>query len=178
LVRERTHAKNRLHKLLRYHLPGRRIVLGRSLSKAALVVLSQFSSPQENMDGPVEQLAPSAPAYAIGWAQPWRRRCSVWPLRRFATEAHFTGYCELYPIVWESGEGKCLCSTSYKGNRMLKMTMLVASVAPRHYNPAIVISYERMHWRGKSKKAANGTIVRKLTELVFTLLRCEEPSST
>jgi len=57
-----------------------------------------------------------------------------------------------------------------KGNRMLKMTLLVASAAARQYNPLIAAFYERLRRRGKSKKAAGGAIARKLAELVYTLL--------
>jgi transposase len=44
LIEERTQAQNRLHKLLRYHLPGYRTVLDCVLSKGLLMVLRQFTS--------------------------------------------------------------------------------------------------------------------------------------
>jgi transposase len=247
LVEERTHAKNRLHKLLRYHLPGSRTVLGRSLSKGLLMVLSQFQSPQAIMDCPVgqlaairygtrhrvgtalaqklHQLAVQAPQAALSRVSQLELRITarriielqqifaemdeaiaellanlfpnqvlttipglgevsaaailaeVIDIRRFPTKEQFIGYCGLYPIVWESGEAKRYYRMSFKGNRMLKMTLLVASAAARQYNPAIAIFYERLRRRGKSKKAAGGAIARKLAELVFTLLRREEPWS-
>ena len=243
-VEERTQAKNRLHKLLRYNLPGYRTLLGRSLSKGLLVVLSQFQSPQAILDCPVEQLAAirygtrhrvgttlaqklhhlaaQAPQAALSRVSRLEVRItsrriielqeiiaemdeaiaelldSLFPnqvltsipglggvsaaailaevidIRRFPTKAQFIGYCGLYPIVWESGEAKRFYRMSFKGNRMLKMTLLVASAAARQYNPTIAIFYERLRRRGKSKKAAGGAIARKLAELDFTLLRREE----
>ena len=94
----------------------------------------------------------------------------VGDVRRFKTKADFVGYCGLYPIVWESGEAKRRYRMTSKGNRMLKMTLLVASAAARQYNPLIAAFYERLRRRGKSKKAAGGAIARKLAELVYTLL--------
>jgi len=62
-----------------------------------------------------------------------------------------------------------------KGNRMLKMTLLVASAAARQYNPAIASFYERLRARGKSTKAAGGAIARKLAEIVFAVMIRNEP---
>ena len=101
----------------------------------------------------------------------------VGDVARFATKTDFVGYCGLYPVVWESGEAKRRYNMTYKGNRMLKMTLLVASAAARQYNPVIGAFYERLRARGKSKKAAGGAIARKLAQLVFTLLKRNEPWS-
>lgn len=244
LIEERTRAKNRLHKLLRYNLPGYRTVLSRFLSKGLLTVLSQFPSPQALLDCPLEQLA--AIGYGRGHrvglllaqklhhlaAQAPQARLSrvtqvelrftsrrileleqiiaemdeaiaelldtlfpqqvltsipglgavsaaailaeVIDIRRFPSQAQFIGYCGLYPTVWESGEAKRFYRMSRKGNRMLKMTLLVASAAARQYNPTIATFYERLRRRGKSKRAAGGAIARKLAQLVFTLLVRQE----
>jgi len=101
----------------------------------------------------------------------------VGDIRRFANSTQFVGYCGLYPIVWESGETRRRYRMTFKGNRMLKMTLLVASAAARQYNPVIATFYERLRRRGKSKKAAGGAIARKMAALVFTLLARNEPWS-
>jgi len=98
-------------------------------------------------------------------------------IRRFKSKRNFIGYCGLYPIVWESGEAKRTYRMTHKGNRMLKMTLLIASAAARQFNPVIAAFYARLRERGKSTKAAGGAIARKLAEIVFTLLVRNEPWS-
>ncbi len=61
----------------------------------------------------------------------------VGDVARFQTKTHFVGYCGLYPIVRESGTFKKREFMTYKGNRMLKMTLLIASAAARQYNPIL-----------------------------------------
>lgn len=91
-------------------------------------------------------------------------------ITRFKSKRDFVGYCGLYPVVWESGDTRKRFRMTTKGNRMLKMTLLVASAAARRFNPAIAHFYERLRRRDKSVKAAGGAIARKLAELVYTLL--------
>lgn len=93
---------------------------------------------------------------------------------RFPTKSDFVGYCGLYPIVWESGEAKRRYRMTRKGNRMLKLTLLVASAAARQYNPVVAAHYNRLRNRGKTTKAAGGAIARKLAEIVFALLSSGE----
>jgi transposase len=97
---------------------------------------------------------------------------------RFADSTAFIGYCGLYPIVWESGEVKRRYRMTFQGNRMLKMTFLVASAAARQYNPTIAVYYERLRRKGKSTKAAGGAIARKLAQVVFAVLSSGKPWSS
>lgn len=248
LVEERTDHKNRLHKLLRYHLPGYRKVLGvRTFPKRLLIVLAELGSPHMLLDRSVEELAvirygrghrlgvafaeklrdlaQQAPARelskvtrlliettarrildldallaevdraieeqldevfpdqtltsipGIGKVSAAAILAEIADVSRFQSKEQFVGYCGLYPIVWESGEAKRRYRMTYKGNRMLKMTLLLSSAAARQYNPVISAFYERLRRRGKSKKAAGGAIARKMAELVFTLLVRNEPWS-
>ena len=97
---------------------------------------------------------------------------------RFLSKDKLVGYTGLYPVVWESGEsGKRRFKMTYKGNKFLKTTLLVASAAARQYNPAIAVYYERLRARQKSTKAAGGAIARKLTEVIFAVLRKGKPWS-
>ena len=66
---------------------------------------------------------------------------------------------------------------TYKGNKFLKTTLLVASAAARQYNPAIAAFYERLRVRKKSKRAAGGAIARKLAEVIYAVLRRRQPWS-
>ncbi len=61
-----------------------------------------------------------------------------------------------------------------KGNRILKMTLLIASAAARQYNPVVAAHYNRLRDRGKTTKACGGAIARKLAEIVFALLASGE----
>lgn len=136
--------------------------------------LARFDSAIAEM---LEQLCPNQVLTSIPGVGPISAAAilaEVGDIRRFASKSAFVGYCGLYPTVWESGEAKRRYRMTHKGNRMLKMTLLVASAAARQYNPAISVYYERLRARDKSKKAAGGAIARKLAEIVFTLLARNE----
>ena len=247
LIEERTATKNRLHKLLRYHFPGYREVVGKHLSQRLLTVLSQMPSPHALLErteeeladirygrrhrvggefaGRLHELAGQAPRLqlpevtqmlvrttaerileintllgrldkaigrmlerlfpdqvltsipGLGAVSAAAILAEVGDVGRFDSKEQFVGYCGLYPIVWESGEAKRRYRMTWKGNRMLKMTLLVSSAAARQYNPVISAFYERLRRRDKSTKAAGGAIARKMAELVFTLLVRNEPWS-
>jgi transposase len=98
-------------------------------------------------------------------------------IHRFPDKETFVGYCGLYPVAWESGDTKLRFRMTRKGNRMLKMTLLVASAAARQYNPAIRHFYARLRARGKSKKAAGGAIARKMAEIIWAVLSSNQPWS-
>lgn len=98
-------------------------------------------------------------------------------IARFEDKIRFTGYCGLYPVVWESGQAKRRYQMTRKGNRMLKMTLLVLSAPARLYNPVISAFYERLRKRDKSKKAAGGAIAHKLAHIVFAVLSTNQPWS-
>jgi transposase len=246
-VEERTSTRNRLHKLLRYHLPGYRRAFAKRLSKGFLVALHVLPSPhlvrdtapgqiaalscgtRHRVGAPLEaklrRLAAQAPCPilpnltqlllrttarrileldqlvaemddgiaemldqlfpeqvlqsipGLGAVSAAAILAEVCDISRFQSKTDFIGYCGLYPIVWESGQAKRRYRMTRKGNRMLKMTFLVASAAARQYNPTIATYYERLRARGKSTKAAGGAIARKLAEIAFTLLVRNEPWS-
>jgi transposase len=96
---------------------------------------------------------------------------------RFPDKVRFVGYCGLYPMVWESGQARRRCRMTRKGNRMLRLTLLLATVAARQHNPAIAAFYRRLRERGKSIKAAGGALARKLAHFVFAVLATGEPWS-
>ena len=91
-------------------------------------------------------------------------------IRRFPTKEVFIGYCGLYPIAWESGDTKLRFCMTRKGNRMLKLSLLLASGPARQCNPALRHFYTRLRQRGKSAKAAGGAVARKLAEIVWVML--------
>jgi transposase len=57
LVEERTLSKNRLHGLMRFHLPGYHAKIGRRLTKGILTVLNAYPTPAEILAAPEEELA-------------------------------------------------------------------------------------------------------------------------
>jgi transposase len=98
-------------------------------------------------------------------------------IRRFPTKEVFIGYCGLYPIAWESGNTKLRFCMTRKGNRMLKLSLLLASGPARQCNPFLRHFYTRLRERGKSAKAAGGAVARKLAEIVWVTLTRNEPWS-
>lgn len=93
---------------------------------------------------------------------------------RFPDKTRFVGYCGLYPTVWESGTVQRRFRMTWKGNRHLKMALMVATASARQHNPTIRALYERLRARGKSKMAAGGAIARKLAEIVYVILTRKE----
>lgn len=247
MVEERTMAKNRVHKMLRYHFPGYQKILGKQLTMRTLRAFSEMPSPDEILTRPVEELAQTKNGtrhrFGVPYAEKLHALAEQAPVRmmrkstrillsttarrvlelvahiadldvvveemldevfpdevltsipgigkvtaaavlaevgnviRFKSKTQFIGYCGLYPIVWESGEAKKRYRMTRKGNRMLKMTLLVGSAAARQYNPVIATFYERLRANGKSKKAAGGAIARKMAGIVYALLTSDTPWS-
>ena len=95
-------------------------------------------------------------------------------ISRFATLEDYIGFIGLYPVRWQSGKTDFTSRMTSKGNKLLKMTFLVASAPARIYNPVIRAMYDRLRARGKSKMAAGGAIARKLAAIVYTLLKNNE----
>ena len=93
---------------------------------------------------------------------------------RFPDKTRFVGYCGLYPTVWESGTVQRRFRMTWKGNRHLKMALMVATASARQHNPTVRALYERLRARGKSKMAAGGAIARKLAEIVYVILTRKE----
>jgi len=101
----------------------------------------------------------------------------VGDIRRFPSKEVFIGYCGLYPIAWESGDTKLRFCMTRKGNRMLKLTLLLASGSARQANPALRSFYQRLRQKGKSARAAGGAVARKLAEIVWVTLTYNQPWS-
>ena len=89
---------------------------------------------------------------------------------RFPDAKHFVGYIGLYPVVYQSGKNKVFFKMTWKGNKHLKMALLLASASARKNNPLMRNFYNRIRSRGKSKKAAGGALARKLACLVYAIL--------
>jgi transposase len=132
--------------------------------------LSQVDSAIERMLGELFPNQPLSSIPGLGTVSVAAILAELADVVRFPDKRRFIGYTGLYPIVWESGETRQRFRMTFKGNRMLKTTFLVASAAARQYNPVIASYYERLRARGKSTKAAGGAIARKLAEIAFTLL--------
>jgi len=98
-------------------------------------------------------------------------------IHRFPSKETFVGYCGLYPMAWESGDTKLRFFMTRKGNRMLKLTLLLASGPARQCNPVLRHFYDRLRQRGKSAKAAGGAVARKLAEIVWVTLTRNQPWS-
>jgi transposase len=244
LIEERTSAKNRLHKMLRYHFPGYQTLLGKTLTNRILLVVSTMPSPSDILAHSLDELAAMTNGTRHRFGEDFssnllklanqapekklrkstmllftttadrildlNRQIStmdavieellddVFPeqnltsipgvgktsaasilaetghVARFETKSSFVGYCGLFPVIWESGEAKRKYRMTRSGNRMLKMTLLIASAAARQYNPVIAAHYNRLRSKGKSTKSCGGAIARKLAEIVYAILYSRE----
>ncbi|MEM6927169.1 MAG: transposase [Myxococcota bacterium] len=74
----------------------------------------------------------------------------VGDIRRFPSVDHFIGYCGLYPWSKQSGDGTTTSRMVRKGNRMLRLQLLLASTTARRSNPQVCALYQRLRARGKS----------------------------
>lgn len=245
LIEDRTASKNRLHKLLRYHFPGYRTLLGKTLTKRILIAFAELPSPEDILacdteklaalkNGPshkfgadfadrLKSLAKQAPSKVlrkgtrflivstakrildlidqiasldqvieemledffpeqhltsipgVGKVTAAAILAEVGDINRFPSKTQFVGYCGLYPIVWESGEAKRKYRMTRDGNRMLKMTLLIASAPARQYNPLIAQFYNRLRGRQKSTKVCGGAVARKLAEIVYAIMVTQQP---
>lgn len=92
-------------------------------------------------------------------------------VERFPTVKEFIGYIGLYPVSYQSGKNKIFFQMTWKGNKWLKMALILATASGRRSNPAIRNFYNRLRDRGKSKKAAGGAVARKIACIVYAILR-------
>ncbi|MEN0065646.1 MAG: IS110 family transposase [Myxococcota bacterium] len=95
----------------------------------------------------------------------------VGDLRRFETVDHFIGYCGLCPRSKQSGDGTATGKMVRKGNRMLRLQLLLASTTARRSNPQVRAFYQRLRERGKSAKCAGGAAGRKLATQLYAILK-------
>ncbi|MCB9762260.1 MAG: IS110 family transposase [Alphaproteobacteria bacterium] len=80
---------------------------------------------------------------------------------RFATVDKFIGYCGLYPGSKRSGDGGYSTRMVRKGNRMLRLQILLASTTARQFNAPVRAFYRRKveqgqveqdsRWRGRAE---------------------------
>lgn len=99
----------------------------------------------------------------------------VGDIRRFPSVDHFIGYCGLYATSKTSGDGKTTGRMVRKGNRMLRLQLLLASTTARRCNAQVCALYERLRARGKSPKCAGGAAARKLATQLFAILTTQQP---
>lgn len=150
----------------------------RNAARSILALDAQLAEMDEAIAELVESVFPDSPLHTVPGLGPVSVAAilaEVGDIGRFTSKRNFVGYSGLYPIRIQSGRSDYVWKMTYKGNRMLKMTLLLASVAARQHNPIISALYERLRARGKSTKAAGGAVARKLAELVYTLLSRNEP---
>jgi transposase len=84
---------------------------------------------------------------------------------RFKNVREFIGYIGLYPVVYGSSQNKARFKMTWKGNKWLKMALLVAAASSRRFNPALRNFYNRLRAKGKGKLAC----------LVYAVFKSQRP---
>lgn len=95
----------------------------------------------------------------------------VGDIRRFPTVGDFIGYCGLYPRSKQSGDGKTTSKMVRKGNRMLRLQLLLACTTARKNNAQVSAFYKRLRARGKSASCAGGAAARKFATQLYAILK-------
>jgi len=118
---------------------------------------------------PAEVLAALTSIPGVGFLSAVTILAEVGDFQRFPSARAFVGYCGLYPTVWQSGRRERRGRLTRQGNRMLKLTFLLAAVSARVHNPVLAAFAARLRAQGKGPRAIGGAVARKLAVYVYTL---------
>lgn len=160
-----------LHQVVLHDLAGQLMAHQHRLAALDAAIAASVTA----LDAPSLALLHSIPG--IGPVSAAAILAEVDDIRRFPTPEAFIGYCGLSPTVWESGTLHRPSRMSRHGNRMLKLTFLVASGSARQCNPALRAFYQRLRQRGKSPRVAGGAVGRKLALVAYAVLTSRQPWS-
>jgi transposase len=96
-------------------------------------------------------------------------------VRRFESADALKGYLGLYPRRIQSGKHEAPSRMATHGCKLVRhMIWNCAKVAAR-FNPDCKDLFDRLHARGKHAAACYGAVARKLIQLVFGVLRHQQP---
>lgn len=99
-------------------------------------------------------------------------------IHRFDSPKKLVGYVGCYPEIRQSGTSNLKTpKMTHKGNRYLNTTIFMCvlnSIAPNSGDNIIKSTYYRMISSGKDKMVAMGSCMRKLTHLIFVMLKTQK----
>jgi transposase len=95
--------------------------------------------------------------------------------RQFTKASQCAAYLGLVPVQHESGSSvKGRVRLSKAGNPAIRAKLYLGAVTAKTYNPDVKALYERLLSRGKSKMSALSAAMRKLVQICFGVLKCQE----
>ena len=99
-------------------------------------------------------------------------------IKRFASPAKLAAFAGIDPSVKQSGDFTgSRARMSKRGSPYLRRAIWLASFAAAFNDPAIHALYEKKRAEGKSHMVTMGHICRKLTSIIFAVLRDNKPYS-
>ncbi len=97
-------------------------------------------------------------------------------IKRFNSAAKLAAFAGIDPIVRQSGDFTSThCRMSKRGSPYLRRAIWLASTVAVFRDPAISAYYQRKRSHGKSHMTAVGHVCRKMTSIIFAVLRDNAP---
>ena len=98
-------------------------------------------------------------------------------ISRFEKASQLVAYAGLDVSVKQSGEFNAINSTklSKRGSPYLRRAIWLASTVAAFKDPALSVYYTNLRNRGKAHGTAMGAVARKLTNIIFAVLRDNKP---
>lgn len=97
-------------------------------------------------------------------------------IHRFKRSGQLVSYAGINPTVRQSGNFLGTKNRmSKKGSPYLRLALWQAAVVGIRYNPVLKSFYEQKVSQGKNRMAALGAVSRKLTGIIFAILRDQQP---
>ena len=97
-------------------------------------------------------------------------------IKRFRTSAQLVSYAGIDPTVRQSGNFVGTQNRmSKKGSPYLRLALWQAATTSIRFNPVLKTYYETKITQGKSKMTALGAVTRKLTGIIFSMLKHNKP---
>jgi len=97
-------------------------------------------------------------------------------ISRFSSSAKLAAFAGIDPTVKQSGEFTATHNhMSKRGSPYLRRALWQASTGAIVYNPALKAFYEKKRMEGKPYMNAIGHVTRKMTNIIFAVLRDNKP---
>lgn len=99
-------------------------------------------------------------------------------ISRFSSSAKLAAFAGIDPAVKQSGDfNGTRCKMSKRGSPYLRRAIWLASTSAAFHDPAIMAFYQKKRDEGKSHMTAIGHVCRKMTSIIFAVLRDHSPYS-
>lgn len=95
--------------------------------------------------------------------------------RRFDSAAHLASFAGVAPVTRRSGSSVRGQRRSYRGNRALKRALVVSAFTAMQHDPESRAYYDRKLREGKRHRQALLALVRRRLDVLYAMLRDEEP---